>query len=45
MGILVGCVPGLPDAHTQGENLEEVRINLAEVIELLLEEGALVPES
>jgi predicted RNase H-like HicB family nuclease len=44
-GLLVGSVPGIPGAHTQGETIEEVRANLAEVIELLREEGALKPES
>ena len=34
-GILVGSVPGIPGAHTQGETIEEVRANLAEVIALL----------
>lgn len=36
----VGHVPGFPGAHSQGETLEELRENLAEVIELLLEDGA-----
>jgi predicted RNase H-like HicB family nuclease len=44
-GMLVGSVPGIPGAHTQGVTIEEVRENLAEVIELLREEGALNPES
>ena len=44
-GLLVGSVPGVPGAHTQGETVEEVRKNLAEVIELLQSEGALQPES
>jgi predicted RNase H-like HicB family nuclease len=44
-GLLVGSVPGIPGAHTQGETVEEVQANLAEVIEHLREEGALVPES
>ena len=44
-GLLVGSVPGVPGAHTQGETIEEVRQNLAEVIALLREEGALQPES
>ncbi|MCK6433155.1 MAG: type II toxin-antitoxin system HicB family antitoxin [Aquabacterium sp.] len=44
-GLLVGSVPGIPGAHTQGETIEEVRANLAEVIELLRDEGALQPES
>ena len=37
-GLLVGFVPGLPGAHTQAESLDELRANLAEVIELCLEE-------
>ena len=44
-GLLVGSVPGIPGAHTQGETIEEVRKNLAEVIELLRGENALEPES
>ena len=44
-GLLVGSVPGIPGAHTQGETVEEVQANLSEVIELLREEGALEPES
>lgn len=44
-GLLVGSVPGIPGAHTQGETIEEVRANLAEVIELLQSEDALTPES
>ena len=44
-GLLVGSVPGIPGAHTQGETIEEVRANLAEVIELLQAENALEPES
>jgi len=44
-GLLVGSVPGIPGAHTQGETVEEVRANLAEVIELLRSQDALEPES
>ena len=44
-GLLVGSVPGVPGAHTQGETVEEVRQNLLEVIALLRDEGALQPES
>ena len=44
-GLLVGSVPGIPGAHTQGETIEEVRDNLAEVIELLQAQNALNPES
>lgn len=38
-GLYVGHVPGFPGAHSQGETLEELRGNLAEVIQMLLEEG------
>ncbi len=44
-GLLVGSVLGIPGAHTQGETVEEIKANLAELIELLREEGAFVPES
>ena len=44
-GLLVGSIPGLPGAHTQGESVEEVRENLLEVLDLLRSEGALQPES
>ena len=38
-GLLVGFVPGFPGAHSQGETMEELRQNLLEVIEMLLEDG------
>lgn len=38
-GFYVGFVPGFPGAHSQGETLEELNLNLREVIELLLENG------
>jgi predicted RNase H-like HicB family nuclease len=38
-GLYVGHIPGFPGAHSQGETIEELRLNLREVIELLLEEG------
>jgi predicted RNase H-like HicB family nuclease len=31
-GFFVGYVPGLPGAHSQGETLDELHQNLAEVI-------------
>ena len=37
-GLYVGCVPGLPGAHSQGATLDELQSNLREVIELVLEE-------
>jgi len=36
-GGFVGYVAELPGANTQGETLEEVRANLAEAIQLILE--------
>lgn len=38
-GLYVGSVPGWPGAHTQGATLDELRANLQEVIEMLLEDG------
>lgn len=38
-GLLVGYVPGFPGAHTQAETLDELRTNLREVVEMLLEDG------
>ena len=38
-GLYVGWVPGFPGAHSQGETLDELRSNLKEVIEMLLEGG------
>lgn len=36
--LYVGVVPGIPGAHTQAANLDELRGNLKEVLELCLEE-------
>lgn len=33
-----GIVPGIPGAHTQGDTLDELRENLKEVLELVLED-------
>ena len=38
-GLYVGSVPGWPGAHSQGESLEELRANMREVINMLLEDG------
>ncbi len=38
-GLYVGYVPGWPGAHSQGEGLDELRRNLQEVVEMLLEDG------
>ncbi|AFY55378.1 hypothetical protein Riv7116_2881 [Rivularia sp. PCC 7116] len=40
--IYVGYVPGFPGAHSQGETLDELRENLREVIEMLLEDERVV---
>lgn len=44
-GLYVGWVPGVPGAHSQGETLDELQGNLREVIELLIEDGEVMPES
>ncbi len=38
-GLLVGHVPGFAGAHSQGESLDELQRNMAEVIAMLLEDG------
>ncbi len=38
-GLFVGYVPGFHGAHSQGETLDELNRNLAEVIAMLLEDG------
>ena len=43
--LYVGYVPGLPGAHSQGETIEELNRNLAEVIEMLLQDGEPAMES
>jgi len=37
-GLYVGYVPGFPGAHSQGETLNELRTNMQEVVEMLLED-------
>ncbi len=39
-GLYVGYVPGFAGAHSQGAPLDELRHNLAEVISMLLVDGA-----
>jgi predicted RNase H-like HicB family nuclease len=38
-GYYVAYVPDIPGAHTQAETLEELKTNLQEVVELVLEES------
>lgn len=37
-GLYVAIIPGIPGAHTQAENLNELQKNIKEVVELCLEE-------
>ena len=37
-GFYIGYIPNFPGAHSQGETLDELRKNLSEVLEMLLEE-------
>lgn len=39
--LYVGTIPGLPGGHSQGATLDELRENLQEVVELILEESML----
>lgn len=41
-GLLVGNVPGIPGAHTQGETVDEIRANLTEVTQMLQEHTGVV---
>ena len=43
--LYVGYVPGFPGAHSEGSTLEELRENLREVIQMLLEDGEPVLEA
>lgn len=38
-GLYVGYVPGFAGAHSQGASLDELKQNLQEVVEMLLEDG------
>jgi predicted RNase H-like HicB family nuclease len=37
--LYVGYIPGFRGAHSQGATLEELRENLREVVQMLLEDG------
>ncbi|HVZ35354.1 MAG TPA: type II toxin-antitoxin system HicB family antitoxin [Polyangiaceae bacterium] len=37
--LLVGYIPGWPGAHSQGNTLDDLKRNLAEVVSMLLEDG------
>lgn len=38
-GLYVGHVPGFSGAHSQGETLDELKENMQELVEMLLEDG------
>ena len=38
-GLFIGYIPGFPGAHSQGDTLDELRKNLKEVVEMLLQDG------
>ena len=44
-GLYVGYVPGFPGAHSQGGTLDELKTNMQEVVEMLLEDGEPVLEA
>ena len=44
-GLFVGYIPGFPGAHSQAETIEELRQNLIEVIQMLLEDENISNES
>ena len=44
-GLLVGYVPGFPEAQSQGKTLDELEANLKEVISMPLDNGEPPPEA
>lgn len=38
-GLFVGYIPGFPGSHSQGATPDELRRNLKEVVEMLIEDG------
>ena len=44
-GYYIGFIPGFPGAHTQAASLDELKANMQEVVEMLLEDGDPVLES
>lgn len=38
-GLYVGYIPGFVGAHSQGETIDELIVNLREVLAMLLEDG------
>jgi predicted RNase H-like HicB family nuclease len=44
-GLYVGYVPSFPGAHSQGASIDELNMNLAEVVDMLFEDGEPTMES
>jgi predicted RNase H-like HicB family nuclease len=44
-GLIIGSIPGIPGANTQGESMDEVCVNLCEVMDLLRAENTLEPKN
>lgn len=44
-GLYVGYIPGMIGAHSQAESLDELKENLKEAAEMLLEDGEPVLEA
>ena len=44
-GLIIGSLPGIPGAHTQGKSMDEVCVNLCEVMDLLRAENTLEPKN
>ena len=42
--LYVGSMPGIPGAYTQGATLDELRDNLRDVLETIVEEGEVEPD-
>lgn len=38
-GLYIGYIPGLPGAHSQGKTLDELKQNMHEVLQMILEDG------
>lgn len=38
-GLYVGFIPGFAGAHSQAKTLDELKLNLQEVVEMLLEDS------
>jgi predicted RNase H-like HicB family nuclease len=45
MGLIIGSIPGIPGAHTQGQTMDEVCASLCVVMNLLRAENTLEPKN